>query len=341
MKGEFRRESQVAAGAVLALILFLPTLAHCADASAPKLEVNPIMQRRMPPPGWVSQHRDEWVAQHPAYKATCQTAEVREEVHYWNWVVGFDQTVLDRTDPTDHAGDPKFAAEARFNRDLIGKLQSDIATAESMTADLQLLPYCNGAPNAPATATTAGFPPATTSAASTAAPAAVKGQAIRTADAAKLAAVPAPPGPVTAAADAATLPPPPPAPSDQSAAKPTFATLAELAASIAAVESVVAEANVSAPPAANTVTTATDAIPKIAIRFDDRFAALTPAGIHALKDVVDAAHAGKPVQVTIDGCDATADFANGSVCARRRLSLITLLAHDGVRDPKSLLADMP
>jgi hypothetical protein len=78
---------------------------------------------------------------------------------------------------------------------------------------------------------------------------------------------------------------------------------------------------------------------RLVIQFDERSPGLTQAGIHAFKDAMDAVHAGKPVTIAIEGCDAKADFSNGSVCARRRASLTTLLAQNWVSDPQRLLAD--
>jgi hypothetical protein len=76
----------------------------------------------------------------------------------------------------------------------------------------------------------------------------------------------------------------------------------------------------------------------VVIRFDDRMPALTPLGIRAFDEAVNALRGGQPIELAIDGCDAGADFTNGSACARRRLSLAEMLAAAGVRDTKRLLA---
>jgi len=76
------------------------------------------------------------------------------------------------------------------------------------------------------------------------------------------------------------------------------------------------------------------------IRFDNRVAALTPSGIRAFDQAVSAARSGRQIQIAVEGCEAKADFANGSPCARRLLSLKQMLAENGVRDPKRLLADI-
>jgi hypothetical protein len=77
---------------------------------------------------------------------------------------------------------------------------------------------------------------------------------------------------------------------------------------------------------------------RLVIRFDDRVAALTPAGIRAFDQAVGAIRGGKTVQLAIGGCDVGADYSGGSLCARRLLSLKELLAQNGVRDTKRLLA---
>jgi hypothetical protein len=77
---------------------------------------------------------------------------------------------------------------------------------------------------------------------------------------------------------------------------------------------------------------------RLVIRFDDRVVALTPAGIRAFDQAVGAIRGGKTVQLAIGGCDLGADYSGGSLCARRLLSLKELLAQNGVRDTKRLLA---
>jgi hypothetical protein len=47
--------------------------------------------------------------------------------------------------------------------------------------------------------------------------------------------------------------------------------------------------------------------------------------------------AGQPVEIAIEGCDAAADHADGSACARRVLSVRQLLAQRGVHAPGHLL----
>jgi hypothetical protein len=90
-----------------------------------------------------------------------------------------------------------------------------------------------------------------------------------------------------------------------------------------------------APPA-NTEPAERD---RIVIRFDNRVAALTPSGIRAFDGAVNALRAGKTVQIAIEGCEPGADFTNGSPCARRLATLKQMLADNGIRDAKKLLAE--
>ena len=93
---------------------------------------------------------------------------------------------------------------------------------------------------------------------------------------------------------------------------------------------------VQAPPANATAPAERD---RIVIRFDNRVAALTPSGIRAFDGAVNALRAGKTVQLTIEGCEPGADFANGTPCARRLATLKQMLADNGIRDAKKLLAE--
>jgi outer membrane protein OmpA-like peptidoglycan-associated protein len=76
---------------------------------------------------------------------------------------------------------------------------------------------------------------------------------------------------------------------------------------------------------------------RVTIRFDNRMAALTPGGIHALDEAVVTIRAGQTVEIAIEGCDASADHADGSACARRAMSLRQLLVQRGVRPSGYLL----
>jgi hypothetical protein len=80
---------------------------------------------------------------------------------------------------------------------------------------------------------------------------------------------------------------------------------------------------------------------RLVIRFDDKIAALTPSGIRAFNEAMTAVKSGKPVQLTIEGCDANADFSSGAPCARRLYSLENRLKDAGVKNPRRLFADLP
>lgn len=104
-----------------------------------------------------------------------------------------------------------------------------------------------------------------------------------------------------------------------------------------------------APPAATAPSAETAPLPdaaettvrdRIVIRFDNRVAALTPSGIRAFDSAVNALRAGKTVQLAIDGCEPGADFSNGSPCARRLATLKQMLADNGIRNAKQLLAEI-
>jgi hypothetical protein len=102
-------------------------------------------------------------------------------------------------------------------------------------------------------------------------------------------------------------------------------------------------ASATAPPPAAPEAIASTPPPSpqpLVIRFDDHVAALTPSGIRAFKEAVGATRSGKKIWLAIDGCDAKADFSNGSACARRLASLVDLLADNGIRDPKRLFPDL-
>lgn len=76
-----------------------------------------------------------------------------------------------------------------------------------------------------------------------------------------------------------------------------------------------------------------DSAQHFTIRFDDRLAALSPSGIRELEAAAAALRGGAKVEVEIDGCDATADFSDGSTCARREMSVAHLLAARGAMPP--------
>jgi hypothetical protein len=130
-------------------------------------------------------------------------------------------------------------------------------------------------------------------------------------------------GPTPAAASPAPIPTPTAEPPAPPAAVASAASTPELVA--------------APPPAATTPTPG--APPRLVIRFVEGMPALTPSGIRAFDEAVTALRSGKKVRLAIDGCDAGADFSNGSACARRLLSLEEMLAENGVRDPKRALTE--
>jgi hypothetical protein len=64
---------------------------------------------------------------------------------------------------------------------------------------------------------------------------------------------------------------------------------------------------------------------------------LTPTGRQAFEEAVADTLAGKKVQIVIGGCESGTEYTDASVCARRALSLIQLLAGRGVRNPTRLV----
>jgi len=77
---------------------------------------------------------------------------------------------------------------------------------------------------------------------------------------------------------------------------------------------------------------------RFTLRYDEANVALTPSSVKALHDALDAVEAGQDVRIAIAGCEAAADFADGSPCARHALRLRHLLARYGVENPGRLLA---
>jgi hypothetical protein len=171
---------------------------------------------------------------------------------------------------------------------------------------------CEGSPAPPATKAVAIGPKAMPAAqkASARSAAAVPSQAAAE-PAATVSAKAAEPAPAEPAAAAATTPPAPVAPPSPAPAPPQTAAASS---------------------------TESD---RLVIRFDDKVAALTPSGIRAFNEAVAAAKSGKSVQLTIEGCDANADFSRGSACAKRLYSLENRLAETGIKNPKRLFVDIP
>jgi len=312
MRRPFRRKlgAAITAAAVITTVqLAFAPAGRCGDAPVQKLEVNPVFARVIPPPGWLSDHTEAWVEEHAAYRAACRDPEVVDEIRYLNRVIASSQFGLD-TFNVKVNGNAMAALEAK---QAIDEMHRDIITADKLAARLDALPTCTdtqtatavrAGPTVPATASSAPPPTAVT--------------------AVTFPGPTAPTPPSEAAGPVAPVPVPAPA-----ATPPTPPTAAA---------SPIALPSAPAPTAATA--SQADTPQRVVIQFDDRLPALTQAGIRAFRAAVDAARSGKKPEIAIEGCDAKANFSNGSQCARRRASLEALLAQNGVHDPKSLFADL-
>jgi hypothetical protein len=269
--------------AVIALAAWLASVPDAMPQSS-NLVVNPLLSREMPVPGWIGDHRDTWVQQHPVYASACQTAEVTKEVRFLNRVIAYDEYLLSLTNSSDQ-GNPAAAKLADIARRTMDNLRRDIVVADALAAQLKLLPNCAQTPEAPAR------------------PAPLPARAIQS---------------------TSTTPPPAAASDDKPAGQRT-------APSAPAPPSPEAGAPTPPPDPA--------ALDRFVIRFDGRVAALTPSGIRAFDEAVNALRGGRKVQLAIEGCEPGADFSNGSACARRLLSLKAMLADNGIRNVKPLLEE--
>ncbi|HEV2186445.1 MAG TPA: Ig-like domain repeat protein [Stellaceae bacterium] len=94
------------------------------------------------------------------------------------------------------------------------------------------------------------------------------------------------------------------------------------------------------PTAPIALTTNAPAVPpeRIVVRFSEHALFLTAEGRQAFDRAVVELLAGKPVQVAVAGCEAGADFTDGSLCARRQASLQQLLEQRGVVNSNQALA---
>ena len=280
-------------GAALALLYVAN--APNALAQGPNLVVNPLFARELPVPGWIANHREEWVRQHAVYRTTCASAEVVSEIRFLNRLIACDQYMLSLVDTPDPAN-PASSRMAVDARATAPNLRRDIDVADGLIAQLNRLPAC-GARSATASVT-----------ANTPSPAAEPLPNENTAE---------PLAPEPAAAHAAS----PPVPGS---------TTPEAAAPVPA-----------APPPTASGGPPSETAERLVIRFDHRLAALTPSGVRAFNEAVAAAHSGKNIQLAIEGCDAGADFSDGSLCARWLYSLKNRLEDAGVKNPKRLFTDLP
>jgi hypothetical protein len=250
---------------------------------------------------------------HPVYKETCRTGAVVDEIRYMNRVIDFDDYLVNQAQAYISGAimrhDAPTAKRAMEAKATLVDLHRDIAAADELSALLQQLPSCDAPPAATIAVTTPAPTPAPTP--PTPAPASAL---VPPAAAAATPAAPAASAPATAEA---------PVKSAAEPSEPSFKVATEPAPAGAVPGGV--------PPA-------NDGTTRLAIRFDDRLAALTPTGIRTLDRALDATFNGKKVLLTIEGCDADADFPSESVCTRRVKALIRLLAENGVRNPKTLIA---
>jgi hypothetical protein len=74
------------------------------------------------------------------------------------------------------------------------------------------------------------------------------------------------------------------------------------------------------------------------VRFDSKLPVLRPSGIRALTAAVRSAHAGRKVQIAIEGCDSGDSAPNGVDCADRVRRLKGFLVDMGVHHPAALIA---
>jgi len=170
-----------------------------AFAQGTNLVANPLLARDLPPPGWLATHREQWVAQHPIYRATCESAEVVKEIRFLNRLIAYDEYMLSlaTTPDPDNPSAKEVAQVARQSTEL---LRRDVLVGDALVAQLQLLPPCDtGTPTQPVAAS--AMPPTLPTARDEAAPA------------------PAP-SPHAAPAEAKATPPPATSPGVISAAPP-------------------------------------------------------------------------------------------------------------------------
>jgi hypothetical protein len=105
----------------------VPTLAQSSN-----LVANPIYGRELPLPGWLANHRDEWVRQHAEFQATCGTGDVVKEIRFLNKLIAYDEYLLSMPNAV---GSDNSAAPPVLRR--------DIGIADALIAHLQQLPPCD------------------------------------------------------------------------------------------------------------------------------------------------------------------------------------------------------
>ncbi|HWB51141.1 MAG TPA: hypothetical protein VG651_18665, partial [Stellaceae bacterium] len=139
MRRPIRRCRRVAA--FLALV-WLSVSCGTAFVQGANLVANPLFTRDMPVPGWIGDHREAWVREHPVYRARCENAEVIKEVRYLNRVIAYDEYLLSLTTASDASASPadKLANVARQSQ---SSIRRDIVVVDALVAQLRLLPSCD------------------------------------------------------------------------------------------------------------------------------------------------------------------------------------------------------
>lgn len=124
-------------------------------AQSSNLMANPVLMRDLPPPGWIGDHPEEWVQQHPVFASRCATPEVVTEARFLNRVIAYDEYLLSLT-VTPGAGNAAAAKLAELVSQTMPSLRRDVTTADALVAQLRLLPPCDEARPQP---TAASLPP--------------------------------------------------------------------------------------------------------------------------------------------------------------------------------------
>jgi len=279
-------------GLVIAAALLVGSAATHAQSGAA------AFGHKLPPPGWIGDHRDAWVAGRAVYKSACRSTEVDAEERLLRRIIATDEYRI-ALSGSPAACDAAVAQPTQGSKESVDGLSREIDVIDALVVQLRLLPGCDIKPPAMAAIVIGGPAPAPVREASADPTAAMPLSHLSDSK-------PAPQAPVTSAATQAAAP---------AASKPV-------------------------PQDTATAPSRSAALRHLVIRFDERRAALTPAGIRAFDAAVAALRAGKAVTISIAGCGATTDFSNGSSCARRLYSLESRLAAAGIVDPGRLFADL-
>ena len=108
---------------------------------------DPALPRALPQPGWLADHSDEWVREHPIYQATCLSPDATKEIQFLNQLITHDEYLLSLSNApdADNSASDKPTLTARQS---MPNLRGDIRVADGLAARLQLLPNCQQAPRA-------------------------------------------------------------------------------------------------------------------------------------------------------------------------------------------------